>query len=142
MRTLQDASLLNSIALPDAAGSVTTPDLDLGSAQGAASSSAGNQSEFPENVEIQVLAPALTATQMPTGTILTVQLQSGPSAGPTTAYEQPISITSASGIAKSTYRFRVPYNIARYLNAKFTTANGTGTAGNCAASAGVIQLVF
>jgi len=121
-RNLKDLSTTKTIALPNgASGSVTTADIDLGSTQG------NGGTDFPEETEVLITVPALTTTMLPDTRTLTIQLQNGAAATPTTAFLDAIVIAGAGGVgyAGGTFRRRVQSNALRYLNAKFTTGAST-----------------
>jgi hypothetical protein len=117
-RNLQDRALTITRALPTADGTVTSTDFDLGP----------NSYEFlTENFELVIDVPALTATHLPNADTLTVTVQSGNSASPTTTLNLVKVITgTGSAIAAQTIRFRLPSNTGRYVNVKFVAAGGTG----------------
>ncbi len=133
MNRLKDGTLKKTIALPAAASTtVTTADLDLGVLSGR---------EFPGTVEVVVDVPALNATMLPDTKTLTVQLQNGAAASPTTAIGEALVITGAGGVgaAASQLRVRLPSTALRYLNCKFTSGALTTT---MAAVSGEMDLVF
>ena len=117
-RNIQDASFTVTRALPTADGTVTSTDFDL-------------QTVTPgvvlEGIELVVEMPALTATHLPSADTLTLTVQSGASATPSTSTQITKLITgTGSTIAAQTFRFRLPPDCARYVNVKFVAAGGTG----------------
>ena len=115
-RNIKDAALIVTRALPTADGTATSSDIDLG--------------ENPvalENVELSVEIPELSATNLPAADTLTVTVQSGESAAPTTSAGLVRVITgTGSTIAAQDLRFRLPSNVGRYVNVKLVAAGGTG----------------
>ena len=127
-RNIKDADQSVTRALPTADGTVTSSDLDLGASPGDL-----------ENVELEVVVPALNATQLPDADTLTVTVQSGSSASPTTSAHVFPVITGSTGYAGGTFRFRLPSTIGRYVNVKFVAAGGTG---DISGSDAIVRLVF
>jgi hypothetical protein len=123
---LKDADTTVSIALPASAGlSVITADLPLGSNQG------NYGSDFISETEVLITIPAIPNSVLPDGSTLTVQLQNGPAAAPTTAFLDAIVITGADGAgyagnASNPIRRRLQSNVLSYLNLKATSGSGTG----------------
>jgi len=127
-RNLQDDNFVISRSLPTADGTVTSADIDLGA-----------DVHKSENVELEIMVPALNATQLPNADTLTITVQNGAAATPTAALFVLPTITGSSGYAGGTFRFRLPSNAARYLNVKFVAAGGTG---DISASSATIKLLF
>ena len=127
-RNIQDAGLIVTRALPTADGTVTSSDFDLGA-----------DAYKGENVELEITVPALNATQLPNADTLTITVQAGAAATPsTTLFTLPV-ITGSSGYAGGTFRYRLPSNVARYVNVKFVAAGGTG---DISGSSAIIKLLF
>ncbi len=126
-RNVLDAEYIKTRALPTADGTVTSADFDLGTGL------------KPENVELEITIPALTATQLPNADTLTITVQSGASASPTTELFRLPVITGATGYAGGTFRYRLPSVCGQYLNVKIVAAGGTG---DISASSATIELVF
>lgn len=115
-RDIQDYSLTVTRALPTADGTVTCSDFDLGA-----------EDYKGENYELVIAVPALSATLLPNADTLTITVQAGSSATPTTTLNLVKVITgTGSTIAAQDVRFRLPSNTPRYLNVKFVAAGGTG----------------
>lgn len=127
-RNIQDAQFSITRALPTADGTVTSADFDLGA-----------DVHKPEEVELEITVPALNATQLPDADTLTITVQGGAAATPTTALFGLPVITGSTGYAGSTFRFRLPSNCPRYINVKAVAAGGTG---DISASALAIKLLF
>lgn len=126
-RKVQDKAHIITRALPTADGTVTSADIDLGTGI------------KPENVELEITIPALTATELPNADTLTITLQSGDSATPTTALHAFPVITGSTGHAGSVLRYRFPSNAGRYNNVKVVAAGGTG---DISGSTATIKLLF
>lgn len=127
-RNIQDKDLTITRALPTADGTVTSADFDLSAAP-----------YKGENMELEITIPALTATHLPNADTLTVTVQNGTAATPTaTLFALPV-ITGSTGYAGGTFRFRLPSNVARYLNVKAVAAGGTG---DISAVNATIKLLF
>lgn len=127
-RSIKDALKSVTRALPTADGTVTSSDIDLGATP-----------DDLENVELEVVVPALNATQLPDADTLTMTVQSGDSATPTTAVHVFPVITGSTGYAGGSFRFRLPSSIGRYLNVKFVAAGGTG---DISGSDAIVRLLF
>ena len=127
-RKVLDKAHIISRALPTADGTVTSSDIDLG---------AGVYKG--ENYELEITIPALTITQLPNADTLTITVQNGAAATPTTALHVFPVITGSSGHAGSVLRYRFPSNASRYANVKIVAAGGTG---DISASSATINLVF
>ena len=128
-RNINDASFIVSRALPTADGTVTSTTIDLECGAYFA----------PENVELEVTVPDLTAVQLPTADTITMTVQAGAATGPTTELFRLPVITSSSGYVGGVFRYRLPSSCPRYLNVKFVAAGGTG---DISASAATIKLLF
>lgn len=128
-RNIQDKDLTITRALPTADGTVTSSDFDLGPAL-----------YKGENYELEVTIPALSSTLLPNADTLTLTIQGGSSAAPSTSLNI-VHVTTGTGstIAAQTLRFRLPSNCPRYVNAKFVAAGGTGDQSGVSAS---IKLLF
>jgi hypothetical protein len=114
-RNISDAKFVVTRALPTADGTVTSTDIDLGA-----------DVHKPEDVELEITVPALTATQLPDADTLTITVQSGAAAAPTTTLFGLPVITGSTGYAGNVFRFRLPADVARYVNVKAVAAGGTG----------------
>lgn len=115
---MKDLNLTITRALPTADGTVTSADLDLGSAAPGAS---------VKDAELHIELPALSATLLPNADTLTVTVQSGESPTPsaTTGLSRVITGTGST-IAAQTLQFRLPPTVGRYVNVRFAAAGGTG----------------
>lgn len=115
-RRIEDYSFTVTRALPTADATVTSSDLDF-----------GTNTVFPENVELEVSIPALSATILPSADTLTITVQGGSSATPSTSLNIVKVITgTGSTIAAQTWRVKLPSDTPRYVNVKFALAGGTG----------------
>lgn len=119
-RNIQDASLNPAtFALPTtllAAGSKQSAAIDLGA-----------DTFKPENIELEILIPTLSATIAPAASTggVTYAIESGTTSTFTTATRIIGSITiagSASGVAQTALRVRVPSDCERYVRARVTLA--------------------
>jgi hypothetical protein len=126
-RNVLDANYIVTRALPTADGTVTSTDFDLGTGL------------KPENVELEITIPALTATQLPNADTLTITVQSGASATPTTELFRLPVITGSTGYAGGVLRYRLPSGCGQYLNVKIVAAGGTG---DISGSSATIKLLF
>ncbi len=127
-RKTNDFAHTKTRALPTADGTVTSTDFDLG---------AGVYKE--ENYELEITIPALTAIQLPNADTLTITVQHGAAASPTTMLHVFPVITGSTGYAGGTFRYRFPSNASRYANVKIVAAGGTG---DISASTAIVKLVF
>ena len=118
-RNQKDAALQSTRALPTADGTVTSLDFDLETV---------SPGIAVENFELLVSVPALTATHLPNADTLTLTVQTGPAATPTTSTGITHVITGAGGAGApaQAIRFSLPSTIARYVNVKIVAAGGTG----------------
>lgn len=115
-RNLKDADLVITRALPTADGTVTSTDFDLGA-----------DAYKAENYEFSIEVPELSAANLPSAATLTITVQGGAAAAPTTSLNLVAVITgTGSTIAAQELRFRLPSNCPRYVNVKFAAAGGTG----------------
>lgn len=115
-RNIKDAAHLVTRALPTADGTVTSSDLDLGAV-----------SYQGENFELSIEVPELSSTLLPSADTLTITVQAGAAAAPTTTLNLVKVITgTGSTIAAQEIRFRLPSDCPRYVNVKFVAAGGTG----------------
>jgi len=130
-RNINDAGFSITRALPTSNGTVTSADFDLGI----------GTYNAPENVELEIVVPALNATQLPNASTVQVTVQGGASATPTTELFRTPVLTGAGGVgaASVTHRFRLPPNCPRYLNVKFV---GAGTTGDQSGATATIKLLF
>ena len=117
-RNIKDAAHLITRALPTADGTVTSADFDLETA---------NAGRSLENVELSVGLPALTSTHLPSADTLTITVQGGAAATPSTSLGLTKVVTgTGSTIDAQDLRFRLPPDCPRYVNVKFVAAGGTG----------------
>jgi hypothetical protein len=115
-RNIKDAAHIVTRALPTADGTVTSSDIDLGAV-----------SYQGENFELSIEVPALSAVLLPNADTLTITVQAGAAAAPTTTLNLVKVITgTGSTIAAQELRFRLPSDCPRYVNVKFVAAGGTG----------------
>lgn len=131
-RSIQDADLTKSIALTAADGSVTTADIDLGP---------NTKDHFPEGHILEIYLPIIGATELASADTLIALVQHGDSAAPTTAFSPSLTFTTTgtgSEIAAQTVRFKLPYNVNRYVNVKFTSA---GTSGDMSDKTAIVKLL-
>lgn len=129
-RLVKDYLTTVNRALPTADGTVTSSDIDLGAVVGGAGL---------ENVNLTIEIPALNATQLPTADTLTVTVQGGAAAAPTTSLNMVRVFTSSSGLAATTWSLRLPPDCPRYINVKFVAAGGTG---DISASTAIVALRY
>jgi hypothetical protein len=128
-RNINDLNFVITRALPTADGTVTSSDIDL----------EVTPRLSPENVELEITVPALNSTQLPTADTITITVQGGAAAAPTTLLWVAPVITSSSGYVGGVLRYRLPSNCPRYLNVKFVAAGGTG---DISGSSATIKLLF
>ena len=130
-RNIQDADLTKARLLTAADGTVTSPDLDLGT---------NTKAFLTENQELEVRIPALTSVQLASGDAIAVLVQGGPAVLPTTSLGLSATLSgSASGTVETAFRFRLPANCPRYVNVKFTSS---GTSGDMSAVSAAVKLLF
>lgn len=116
-RKIQDYSLTVTRALPTADGTVTSSDFDLGLNPGPAL----------EGCELIVAIPELSSTLLPSADTLTITVQGGASATPSTSLNIVKVVTgTGSTIAAQEWRVKLPNDCPRYVNVKFVAAGGTG----------------
>jgi len=127
-RKIQDALQTITRALPTADGTVTSTDFDLGEKPGDL-----------ENYELEITIPALTATHLPNGDTLTITVQSGASAAPTTTFISLPIITGSTGYPGASFPLRLSSDVSRYVNVKVVAAGGTG---DISAIDATIKLLF
>lgn len=128
-RNIKDKLLIITRALPTADGTVTSSDFDLGA----------NPDDI-EAMELLIAVPALSSTLLPSADTLTITVQSGDSATPSTTTNLVKVITgTGSTIAAQEIRFRLSSDVGRYVNVKFVAAGGTGDQSGVSAT---ISLVF
>ena len=131
-RSIQDYELTKSIALTAADGTVTTDDIDLGPNPG---------DHFPEGTILEIYLPIIGATELANADTLIAVVQHGDSASPTTAFSPSLTFTTTgtgSEIAAQTIRYKIPFNVNRYLNVKFTSA---GTSGDMSDKTAIVKLL-
>lgn len=131
-RSIQDYLLTSSIALTASDGSVTTPDIDLGPNTG---------DHFTEGHILEISVPELSGTELASADTLIALVQHGDSASPTTAFSPSLTFTTTgtgSTIAAQTVRFKLPYNVNRYVNVKFTSA---GTSGDMSDKTAIVKIL-
>ncbi len=117
-RNIKDTLTTVTRALPTADGTVTSSDIDLGAVNGGLS---------VENVELSIEVPELSSTLLPSADTLTITVQGGAAAAPSTTLNLVKVITgTGSTIAAQELRYRLPSNCPRYVNVKFVAAGGTG----------------
>lgn len=125
----QNSEVYKTRALPTADGTVTSGDLDL-----------GTRPYDLEAMELLISVPELSSTNLPSADTLTITVQSGASATPSTTLNLVKVITgTGSTIAAQEVRFRLPSTTERYVNVKFVAAGGTG---DMSAKTATVQLVF
>jgi hypothetical protein len=136
-RNIQDASLNPAtFALPTtllAAGSKQSAAIDL-----------GTDTFKPEEVELELSIPALSSTIAPAGSTggVTYAIESGTTSTFTTASRTIVSKTiagSASGVAATLVRCRVPSDCEQYVRARVTLAT---TCTDASAVAGTLTIRF
>jgi hypothetical protein len=128
-RNIQDKDFIITRALPTADGTVTSSDIDLGAAP-----------YKGENCELEISVPALSSTLLPSADTLTITVQGGSAATPTTSLNMVKVITgTGSTIAAQKLRFRLPSDCPRYVNVKFVAAGGTG---DQSGSSATVKLLF
>lgn len=115
-RNIKDAAHIVTRALPTADGTVTSSDFDLGA-----------DTYKNESFELSIEVPELSSTLLPSADTLTITVQGGSSAAPSTSLNLVKVITgTGSTIAAQEIRFRLPSDCPRYVNVKFVAAGGTG----------------
>jgi hypothetical protein len=119
-RSIQDANLSVSKALTAVDGSVTTDDIDLGP---------NNKDFFLEGATLEIYVPELSGTELASADTLVILVQHGDTAAPTTAFTPSITRTltgTGSTFPATTWRVKLPHDVNRYVNVKFTSAGTTG----------------
>lgn len=126
---LVDAALVQSIALPNGAASVTSAAIDLmNSANG----------DFKADVELLVSAPLLVVGDLANGDTMTYDIVHSVNANlssPATLFDNVITQTGAggAGAAAATATVRLPANVRRYVGVKATN-DGAGDASDKSAT--------
>lgn len=116
-REIQDYSLKVTRALTSSDGTVTSSDFDLGLAPGPAL----------EGAELVIAVPELGATELASADTLTITVQGGASATPSTSLNLVKVITGdGNAVPASEWRVKLPNDCPRYVNVKFVTAGITG----------------
>ena len=117
-RYVKDYQTTVTRALPTADGTVTSSDIDLGAVTAGPSL---------ENVDLVIEVPALSSTLLPSADTLTITVQGGAAATPSTTLNLVKVITgTGSTIAAQDVSFKLPPDCPRYINVKFVAAGGTG----------------
>lgn len=115
---MKDLNLTITRALTAADGTVTSTDFDLGCAAPGAS---------VKDCELVIEVPALASSELNTADTLTLTVQHGAAAAPTTTTNLVAVITgTGSAIAAQELKFRLPPGTLRYVNVKGVTAGTTG----------------
>jgi hypothetical protein len=131
-RSIEDAELSKTRALTASDGSVTSSDIDLGP---------NTKDHMVEGHVLEVYIPELSGTELASADTLTVLVQHGDSASPTTAFDPSLTkVITGDGntIAAQTLRFKLPHNVNRYVNVKFTSS---GTSGDMSAVSAAVKLL-
>lgn len=119
---MKDLNLTVTRALTASDGTVTSDDIDLG-----ASSSQGGAGSSVKDAELVIEVPSLSGSELASADTLTLTVQSGDSATPSTSMNLVKVITgTGSTIAAQEVKFRLPSNVGRYVNVKAVTAGTTG----------------
>lgn len=132
-RSIQDYLLTSSIALTAADGSATCADIDLGPNTG---------DHIVEGHTLSVYIPELSGTELASADTLVILVQHGDSASPTTAFNPSLTKTltgDGNTIAAQTLYFKLPYNVNRYVNVKFTSA---GTSGDMSDKTAIVKVLL
>lgn len=128
-RNIQDYLLTVTRALTAADGTVTSSDIDLG---------AVSPGDSLEGAELVIAVPSLSASELASADTLTITVQGGASATPSTSLNIVRVITgTGSTIAAVEWRVKLPNDCPRYVNVKFVTA---GTTGDMSAKSATITL--
>ena len=134
-----DAALIQSVALPATATSVTTAVLDVGP-------KTAHGSFVRTTMELELVYPTLNTTQLPNAaTVVYDLLQSANADGssPATLELAVVAQTgsASSGAAGGSFRYAIPSGVLtqRYVLAKATTGN---TPGSCVAASMTLQARF
>jgi hypothetical protein len=131
-RSISDAGLSVTRALTAADGTVTSSDIDLGP---------NTKDHFVEGHVLEIYIPELGATELASADTLIAVVQHGDSAAPTTAFSPSLTFTTTgtgSTIAAQTIRYKLPHDVNRYVNVKFTSA---GTSGDMSDKTAIIRLL-
>jgi hypothetical protein len=131
-RSIQDYNLTKSKALTAADGSVTTDDLDLGP---------NTKDHVVEGHVLSVYIPELSGTELASADTLVILVQHGDTAAPTTAFNPSLTKTitgDGNTIAAQTLYFKLPHDVNRYVNVKFTSA---GTSGDMSDKTAIVKLL-
>ena len=119
---VQDASLVNAVALPAAASStVHGGSFDLEN---------GPNGDLLADFQFNIAIPALSVTELPNGDTLTVDVEhSVDNVTWTTLIPQVVLCTGAGGAGSAAAGFatRLPVDVNRYVRASATTGAGTGS---------------
>lgn len=133
---LVDATFKETLALGTADGTVQTTGFNLGalSARGARLA----------DCELEVVAPALTTTELPDADTCTYSVETDDNSGFSSAKIIADKIlvqtgAGAAGAATATVRFRLPSDCEQYVRVKAVLAGGTG---DCSGKSLVASLVF
>jgi hypothetical protein len=133
---VRDAGLVQSIALPAAAGTVNGLPIDLGDAMTARGARLAD-------CELVLTAPALNTTDLPNTVTAIYAIQ-----GSTTNFGTVVPLATAcltqtgaagAGAALQTWRMKLPSDCPRYIRASVVTATN---AGNCALKSMELALQF
>lgn len=114
VRTLQDAQLTATFALPT----------QVGEANGKLSSAIdlGSPANRPEGINVELYIPTLNATMAPAastaGVAYEIICSTSSTLNSTARRMQKITAGSASGVAETTMRFRIPPDAERYIGGK------------------------
>lgn len=119
----KDASLIQTKALSNGAGSASIDGFDLGISADA---------DFVSDMELEIEAPALTTSALPNAQTMTYSVEHDDASDFSSAVEladQVIVQTGAdsAGADAVTKRFRLPTDVKRYVRVK-ATKGGTGDA--------------
>lgn len=131
---LKDTSLKVTKALPNGAASTTTDSIDLGH---------GSYGDFLANVEFKISAPAMATGVMGDTKTMKYDILTSDSSdlsGPTTLVTAAITQTGAggAGVSATTYTFRVPVDVKRYIGIKATGS----TTGDCSGSSMTFEVLL
>lgn len=136
-RAIIDANYKVSTALPASAGTVHGASLDLGDAV------SGIPYATTETVNFQVVAPALTTTQLPNSATVTYTIEDSADNITFVAISSLATLVqtgaSSAGAAASTLTVKLPPATRRYIRVSAVTATSPG---DCSAASYVNQLAF
>lgn len=135
-RRLVDAKYSESFALGTADGTTQSTGFNLG-----ALNARGHR---PENVDLEMSAPALSTTQLPDADTAIYSVESDDNASFTSAKivaDKVLVQTGAggAGAAAAKQRFRLPPDCEQYVRVKCVLAGGTG---DCSAASCAVSLRF